>query len=73
MNVGELQQKLVGLDPSMNLAVYRESEAGTEFFEVSDVSPSQGRPIRHEATRKAGFKFDGTGPATWLFISIDEA
>jgi hypothetical protein len=73
MTVGELRKKLEGIDPKTSAVIYRETDAGTEFFEISDVNPSAGTPIRNEDTGKAGFRFESAGPATWLFISIEDA
>ena len=68
MTVDELRKRLDGLDPKTHIVVYRENESGMDFFEISDLSLSTGDALRDEYTRKAGFKFDKDGPATWLFI-----
>ncbi len=72
MTVGELQKKLEGLEPKTHIVIYSDTEGETEFFEVSDASLSRGTPKRH-ADGKVGFTFDHTGPATWFFLSIEEA
>ena len=71
ITVGDLRKKLEGLDPKMQVVVCRETDE-TSFFDIYDVSPHVGNPIRHESG-KAGFKIDNNGDATWLFITIDEA
>lgn len=72
MTVEELRKKLERLEPKMEVVVYRETEDGTEFSGISDVSQHRGTPRRDEHTHKAGFTFASDGPAVWLFISIDE-
>ncbi len=73
MTVGELRKRLEGIDPKTNVAVYRETDAGTEFFDITHVGLSTGTPVRNEHTHKAGFRFESTGRATWLLISFEEA
>ena len=73
MTVKELRKKVEGLDPNTQVGVYRETEGKTEFYDVTDVALQNGNPIRNEESRKAGFTFDNKGPATWLFISIEES
>jgi hypothetical protein len=73
MTVGELRNRLEGIDPKTDVAVYRETHEGTEFFDITDVSLSTGTPVRNEHTHKAGFRFESTGLATWLLISFEEA
>ena len=73
MTVGELRKRLEGIDSKTNIAIYRETHEGAEFFDVADVSLSTGTPLRNEHTHKAGFRFESTGPATWLLISFEEA
>ena len=51
----------------------RETDEGTKFFDKTDVSLHTGTPVRNEQTCKAGFRFEDSGLATWLFIIIDEA
>jgi hypothetical protein len=72
MTVGELRKRLEGIDPKTDVALYRETHEGTEFFGITDVSLSTGTPLRNEHTHKAGFRFESTGPATWLLISFEE-
>jgi hypothetical protein len=71
VTVAELKKKIEALDPKTHIVVYRETESGTEFFEISDASLSTGTPRRFESG-KVGFTFDPKGPATWLLISIEE-
>jgi hypothetical protein len=73
MTVGELRKKLDGLDPKMNVAAYREDEAGTHFFDVTEVSVHPGTPVRDERTGKAGLRFSHDGPARWLLITFEGA
>jgi hypothetical protein len=73
MNVGELKRKMEGIDDDTYIVVSHESDKGTALFEVMDVAPAKGKPVRNEFTRKAGFAFDQNGPAYWLFISTEEA
>lgn len=73
MTVGELRKHLEGIDPKTNVALYRETHEGTEFFDVTHIGLSTGTPMRNEHTGKAGFRFESTGPATWLLISFEEA
>lgn len=73
MTVGELRDHLDGVDDKMQVAAYRELDDRTDFFEIGDVSEVSGEPMRHEDTRKAGFKFKEGGPTRWLFISLEEA
>lgn len=72
MTVEELRKKLERLEPKTEVVVYRETDDGTEFFGISDVSLHRGTPRRDEQTHKAGFTFANDGPSVWLFISIDE-
>lgn len=48
MTVDELRKRLDGFDPKTHVAVYRENESGADFFEISDVSLSNGDPLRDE-------------------------
>jgi len=73
MTVGELKKKLEGIDPKTSVALFRETRDGAEFFDITDVSLSTGTPVRNEHTHKAGFRFESTGPATWVLISFEEA
>jgi len=73
MTVGELKAKLENLDPKTQVCIIRESEDGLDIFEVGDVAVHKGTPKRYPDTRKALFSFDGIGPASWLFISTQEA
>jgi hypothetical protein len=73
MTVAELQEKLVGLDPKTHIVVNHETDGEMELYVIGDVSLSKGHPRRDDGTGKTGFKFDKNGPATWLFISIEEA
>ncbi len=72
MTVGELQTRLKGLDPKTYVVVYREGGKDGQFFDVEDAVVSKGTARQHP-DGKLGFAFDGTGPATWLFINIDES
>jgi hypothetical protein len=73
MTVGDLRKHLEGIDPKTNVALYRETHEGTEFFDITHVGLSTGTPMRNEHTHKAGFRFESTGPASWLLISFEEA
>jgi hypothetical protein len=73
MTVGELRKKLEGINPKTNIAIYRETHEGTEFFDIGDATLSKGTPVRNEHTHKAGFRFESNGPVTWLLISFEEA
>jgi hypothetical protein len=73
MTVGELQKKLDGLDPKTYVVVNHEIDCEMNLLEITDVALVTGYPRRHEDTRKAGFKFDDEGPATWLFLGVDHA
>jgi hypothetical protein len=74
MTVGELRKQLEGIDPKTNVALYRETDEGTEFFDVTDVSLSTGTTLRNEHTAyKAGFRFESTGLEKWLLISFEAA
>jgi hypothetical protein len=73
MTVAELQKKLEGLDPKTYIVVNREIDGEMNLLEITDASLATGSPRRHEGTRKAGFTFEKGGPATWLFISTEEA
>ena len=72
MTVGELRKRLEGVDPKTTVAIRRETHEGEEYFDIGDVSVSTGTPMRNEHTHKAGFRFESTGPVTWLLISIEE-
>jgi hypothetical protein len=75
MTVHELRYRLSQLEGSAQVAVlweeYSESKTHieTRLFEIDHVSMSRGTPSRDEEGR-GGFTFDGTGPASWLFISV---
>jgi len=73
MTVGELLQKLDGVDRNDRVVVYFETGHPIKLYDVTDASLSTGDPHTDEHTGKAGFIFDKTGPATWLFISVEEA
>ncbi len=72
MTVAELRDKLAGLDGKTNVVIYRETDSDTQFFEIADVSLSSGVPKRDDAGR-GGFTFEGSGPATCLFITVEPA
>jgi hypothetical protein len=72
MNVGELRKKLEGIDPKTYILIARQTDEGTNFFAVGDVSLATGTPSRDERTRQPRFKLDRNGPATWLFIDAEE-
>lgn len=73
MTAGELRKRLEGVEPKTTVAIYRQTHEGAEFFDVTDVSMSTGTPMRNEHTHKADFRFESTGPVTWMLISIEEA
>ena len=73
MTAGELRKRLEGVDPKINVVLYREYGVGTEFYEITDVSLIKGTPLRNEHTHKAAYRFEDTGPATWSLISFEEA
>jgi hypothetical protein len=73
MTVQQLKDKLNGMDSKTRVVISREGDRHFDFFEISDVSLHAGEPSRDEGTRKAEFKFDRNGPATWLFINVEEA
>lgn len=71
MTVGELGEKIKGLDPKTTVVAYVDRDGEIEFFEIADVNLSKGTPQRNEHTRKAGFRFHPDGPAEWLFIQVE--
>jgi hypothetical protein len=73
MTVAELQNKLEGLDPRTYIVVNHEIDGEMYLLERTDASLATNSPRRHEDTRKAGFTFEKVGPATWLFVSTEEA
>jgi hypothetical protein len=75
MTVGELQGQLQGMDPKAHVVAHREDRETDEMelFEVMDASLSTGTPTGDELSGRAGFTFERSGSATWLFISIEKA
>jgi hypothetical protein len=74
MTVGELKRQLAHLDDKMEIAVYHEPSSGdSTLHDVIDAVSRRGTPLRLPATNKPAFVFDGTGPATWLFLLVKEA
>lgn len=71
MTVAELREALQGLAPETYVAAYRETENGTEFFDIAEATVSTGTPRRHE-NGQVGFTFSHDGPARWLLITIEE-
>ena len=69
MSVAELQKQLSKFPADAKVVVYWEGD--NQFFEVDEVSLNKGTPSRIEG--KAGFSFDGSGPASWVFISLGAA
>ena len=69
MTVGELRNRLEGMDPTVNVVVLRETGSDSEWYEVMDVSLQKGESsLKGE---KISFTY-GAGPETWLFISVEE-
>jgi hypothetical protein len=73
MTVGELREKLDGLNPKIHVVVNHETDGEMELYEVADVSRAKGHPRRSGNTRVARFEFDDYGPTTWLFIATEKA
>ena len=71
MTVSELQKALQGLDPNTYVVAYKESEKGTEFFDIIEAEVSRGTPKRH-ADGSVGFTFSFDGPEKWLLITIEQ-
>jgi hypothetical protein len=71
MTVGELREKLVGVDPQTKVVVQWEIGRESTYFDVAGVSLREGTPSRFEGI--AGFAFGGDGSPAWLFIEVAEA
>jgi hypothetical protein len=71
MTVKELRHRLSHFDESAKVVVYWERDGKSDLLEIHDVSMQTGKPERG-ADGKPGFVFDHRGPATWLFISVNE-
>ncbi|MFY9803883.1 MAG: hypothetical protein WA211_10110 [Candidatus Acidiferrales bacterium] len=69
MTVKELREKLVQFPDQTTVVVYWEDEGQQNFFGVEDLSMPRGTGMR-DAHGKPGFKFDESGPATWVFINV---
>ena len=72
MTVGELQKHLEGIDPQTHVIVNHGKDEGMTLFEIHHVELVIGNSSRDPNTRKAGFTFDRSGPAEWLFVTIEE-
>jgi hypothetical protein len=69
MTVGKLQEELSKHPADTKVVVHWEDGQPHQCFGIDDVSLHTGTPCR-DSKHRAGFTFDGTGPARWLFISI---
>jgi hypothetical protein len=69
MTVKELKASLARLDDGMKVAVYGEENNRQCFYEIDDVALAKGRPVRAK-NNKPGFRFDDSGPATWMFLKV---
>lgn len=70
MTVYEVRAKLSEVDDNKQVFVYWEDEENeNHVFGIQNISVQRGSPIRL-ADGKAGFTFDGKGPAEWVFVEI---
>lgn len=70
MTVADLQKNLAKFPADTKVVVYWEDGSEHQCFGIDDISVHTGTPCRDERTQRAGFKFEGKGPVTWLFVSI---
>lgn len=72
MTVGELRKQLEGLDPKINVGIFRETHNGAEFFDITYVTVMTGTASRNEHTYKASFTAE-PGGEKWVLISFEDA
>jgi hypothetical protein len=71
MTVGELREKLGGIDPQTKVVVQWEVGREPTYFDVAGVSLRKGTPSRIDGI--AEFAFGREGSPAWLFIEVAEA
>jgi hypothetical protein len=71
MTVGELREKLEGIDPKIKVLVNREQNHDSNFYDIGDASLSKGAASRFDG--KIRIMFDADGPDRLFLISTEEA
>ena len=70
MTVGELRNKIKGIDSDIPVAVLLNDGSESAWYEISALSLEKGTPSIVDG--KSGFIFEDKGTATWLFIDVTE-